>query len=106
MGVFVIRAQSHPGCTSFLENAIIFATSALIIPSFLAGMVVLPAMMAFGVPYRQLVPKAVDNLLVAGRCLGAPDSIDTFRLIGPCFMTGQAAGVAAALNYLKETGRL
>ena len=52
---------------------------------------------AFGVPYRQLVPKTVDNLLVAGRCLGAPDSIDTFRLIGPCFMTGQAAGAAAAL---------
>ena len=56
---------------------------------------------AFQVPYRQLVPTKVDNLLVAGRCLGAPDSIDTLRLIGPCFMTGQAAGVAAALSAAK-----
>ena len=29
--------------------------------------------------------------------LGAPDTIDTFRLICPCFVTGQAAGTAAAL---------
>jgi len=56
---------------------------------------------AFTVPYRQLVPTKVENLLVAGRCIGAPDSIDTFRLIGPCFMTGQAAGVAAALAAAK-----
>ena len=52
---------------------------------------------AFPVPYRQLVPKKVDNLLCAGRCLGTGDTIDTFRLICPCFVTGQAAGTAAAL---------
>ena len=52
---------------------------------------------SFQVPYRALLPKNVDNLLAAGRCLGAPDSIETFRLIAPCFVTGQAAGTAAAL---------
>ena len=52
---------------------------------------------AFPVCYRQLLPKKVDNLLCAGRCLGTGDTIDTFRLICPCFVTGQAAGVAAAL---------
>ena len=52
---------------------------------------------AHPVPYRALVPKNVDNLLCAGRCLGTGDSIDTFRLICPCFVTGQAAGTAAAL---------
>ena len=52
---------------------------------------------AFPVVYRQLLPKKVDNLLCAGRCLGRGDTIDTFRLIAPCFVTGQAAGVAAAL---------
>ena len=52
-----------------------------------------------GVPvsYRSLVPKGVDNLLAAGRCLGAPDTCDIYRLICPCFVTGEAAGVAAAL---------
>lgn len=49
------------------------------------------------VPYGQLLPKGVENLLCAGRCLGAGDTIDTFRLICPCFVTGEAAGTAAAL---------
>ncbi len=51
---------------------------------------------AFRISYRQLLPKKVDNLLCAGRCLGKGDTIDTFRLIAPCFVTGQAAGAAAA----------
>ena len=52
---------------------------------------------AFPVPYRQILPKRIDNILCAGRCLGTGDTIDIFRLICPCFVTGQAAGVAAAL---------
>ena len=52
---------------------------------------------AHPVPYRVLVPKRVDNLLCAGRCLGTGDTTDTFRLICPCFVTGEAAGTAAAL---------
>ena len=56
---------------------------------------------AFPVSYRQLLPKRIDHLLCAGRCLGRGDSIDTFRLICPCMVTGQAAGVAAALAARK-----
>ena len=53
---------------------------------------------AFPVCYRQLVPKRIDNMLCAGRCIGKSDTIDALRLICPCFVTGQAAGVAAALS--------
>ena len=55
-----------------------------------------------GVPvsYRALLPKKTENLIAAGRCLGAPDSGDIFRLIAPCFVTGEAAGTAAALAAL------
>jgi hypothetical protein len=56
---------------------------------------------AFRVSYRQILPTKVENLLCAGRCLGTGDSIDTFRLIAPCFMSGQAAGIAAALSAEK-----
>lgn len=56
---------------------------------------------AFQVPYRSIVPKGVENVLCAGRMLGSPDTIDTFRLICPCFVTGQAAGAAAALSAKK-----
>ena len=53
------------------------------------------------VPYRCLLPKRGENVLAAGRCIGAPDTIDTFRLICPCFVSGQAAGTAAALAARK-----
>ena len=52
---------------------------------------------AMPISYRSLVPKKGDNILAAGRCIGAPDSVDTFRLICPCFVSGEAAGTAAAL---------
>lgn len=45
------------------------------------------------VPYRQLLPKKVENLLCCGRMLGAPDTIETLRLITPCMTTGEAANV-------------
>jgi hypothetical protein len=57
----------------------------------------------YDVPYRCLVPcrtagRAIDGLLVAGRCLSAdPIAGNTMRLLVPCLATGQAAGVAAAI---------
>lgn len=52
----------------------------------------------FQIPYRALLPKKVDNLLAAGRCISvATDIIDRARLIPVCCVTGHAAGVAAGL---------
>ena len=52
----------------------------------------------FQIPYRSLLPKGVENVVACGRCLGCtPDLIDRVRLIGPCFVSGHAAGVAAAV---------
>ena len=50
-------------------------------------------------PYRMLVPVAVDNLLVAGRCAGMEHlGQSAARASGACFVMGQAAGTAAALR--------
>ena len=50
------------------------------------------------VPYRCLVPLAVDDLLVAGRCLSATfDAQAAIRIEPTCRALGEAAGVAAAL---------
>ena len=50
------------------------------------------------IPYGVLVPKRVDNLLATGRCVcGEPKLADHLRVIPTCFVTGHAAGVAAAL---------
>ncbi|MEO9103168.1 MAG: FAD-dependent oxidoreductase, partial [Burkholderiaceae bacterium] len=49
-------------------------------------------------PYRMLLPKRIDNLLVAGRC-GSMTHMgqSAARVSGGCFVMGQAAGSAAAL---------
>jgi hypothetical protein len=50
------------------------------------------------IPYRALVTNVVDNLFVAGRCASADhDAQASLRVTGPCFVMGQAAGVAASL---------
>jgi hypothetical protein len=49
------------------------------------------------VPYRALVPRDLDNVLVAGRHIACDPQTQAFmREIPQCWMTGQAAGVAAA----------
>ena len=50
-------------------------------------------------PYGCLLPKKVENLLVAGRCISAEEeAMGQLRLIPVCSATGEAAGVAAALS--------
>ena len=53
---------------------------------------------SYGVPYRCLVPRDLTNVLVAGRCLSADRFLQgSIRVMPGCFITGQAAGIAAAL---------
>jgi hypothetical protein len=50
------------------------------------------------IPYRSLVPRKVDNLLVAGRSFSSDDVVNNdYNLIPHCILYGQAAGTAAAL---------
>jgi len=52
----------------------------------------------FTLPYRALLPRNVENLLVAGRAVGSDKKIsDKLRIVPACFTSGQAAGTAAAL---------
>ena len=42
--------------------------------------------------------KGFDNVLVAGRCMGSDRKMQaSIRVMPGCFITGQAAGTAAAL---------
>jgi hypothetical protein len=53
---------------------------------------------AAGIPLGCLMPESLDGVIVAGRCIscdhGAQASV---RVMGTCFATGQAAGLAAAM---------
>ena len=49
-------------------------------------------------PYRALLPRGVDQLIVAGRHYSAePEAQKRSREIPPCMVQGEAAGVAAAI---------
>ncbi|HET6454855.1 MAG TPA: FAD-dependent oxidoreductase, partial [Armatimonadota bacterium] len=52
-------------------------------------------------PYRSLVPKKVENLLAAGRCISSEQQpYESHRAMVPIMAIGQAAGTAAALSAL------
>jgi hypothetical protein len=85
-----------------VRNEARFDDSIGIFPEFIDGygVLVLPSSARyFQIPYGALVPQKVANLLVAGRCI-AGDKIShaSVRNMMCCTVTGQGAGVAAAVS--------
>jgi ribulose 1,5-bisphosphate synthetase/thiazole synthase len=83
-----------------------FDDSIGIFPEFIDGygVLILPTTgRYFHVPYGSLVPKGVANLIVAGRCIGG-DKIShaAVRSMMCCTVSGQGAGVAAAVSLRTE----
>lgn len=53
----------------------------------------------YEIPFRALYGNSVKNLITAGRCISVTDAMwDITRVIPVCAVTGEAAGVAAALS--------
>jgi ribulose 1,5-bisphosphate synthetase/thiazole synthase len=77
-----------------------------IFPEFIDGygILILPTTGRYWhVPYRALVPKGVGNLLVAGRCIGGDYvSHASVRNMMCCAVSGQGAGVAAAISVRRD----
>ncbi|RPJ43038.1 MAG: FAD-dependent oxidoreductase, partial [Chloroflexi bacterium] len=74
--------EDQVGCFGFIDNSHYFVRD--------AG--------AYGIPYRALIPRKVDNLLIAGRMMTV-DLVahNSTRNTVCCLVCGQAAGAAAAL---------
>lgn len=52
----------------------------------------------FDIPYRSLVPRELDGLLISGRCISADyQAMSAARVMATCMAVGEAAGTAAAM---------
>ncbi|MBQ2705049.1 MAG: FAD-dependent oxidoreductase [Clostridia bacterium] len=57
----------------------------------------------YEIPYRSLIPKGKDNLLIAGRCISSTHEAQaSYRIMPYCAQLGQAAG--AAMSLAKSQG--
>lgn len=58
----------------------------------------------YQIPFRALIPKTVDNLLVAGRCISADQvAFESLRAMAHILAIGEGAGVGAAICALENT---
>ena len=74
--------EDQIGCFSFIDNPRDFVKD--------AG--------AYGIPYRALIPRQVDNVLITGRMITVDLAAhNSTRNTVACMLQGQAAGTAAAL---------
>lgn len=101
LGEYVLSGPDVLACASFADT---IGVNGWPLERHVAGDVewswpAIPGSRGFNhLPYRMLVPRAIDNLLVAGRCASmTADGQSAARVSGGCFVMGQAAGRAAAL---------
>jgi hypothetical protein len=107
VGGYQLSGEDVLGCASFEDS---IGVNGWPIEAHVAGDVVftfppIPESRGFNeLPYRMLVPKRIDNLLVAGRCASMThEGQSAARVSGACFAMGEAAGSAAALALSGNT---
>jgi hypothetical protein len=106
-GGYQLSGEDVLSCASFADS---IGVNGWPIEAHVAGDVIfkfppIPDTRGFNeLPYRMLVPEAVDNLLVAGRCASmTQEGQSAARVSGACFAMGEAAGMAASLALSGNT---
>lgn len=73
-------------------------------PKGKSGMHEMYVPLPYQIPFRALLPRKIENLLVAGRCISTErEAMGTIRVGATCGAIGHAAGVAAALSAKSGT---
>jgi len=100
-GHYALTREDVLGCASFDDT---IGVNGWPIEAHVAGDVIwgwpdIPGSRGFNhLPYRMLLPRGVDNLLVAGRCASMThEGQSAARVSGACFVMGEAAATAAHL---------
>lgn len=99
VGEYILTEQDHQECKKF-EDVIARNRYPIDIHLASGGVTLkkLPDHDFHEIPYRCLIPKNIENLIVAGRCISATFAAQSSIRIQPvCRAMGEAAGAAAAL---------
>ncbi|MFC2012193.1 FAD-dependent oxidoreductase [Chloroflexota bacterium] len=95
VGEYVITEQDTRAGTVFEDTIAVFPP---------LNAVLSPEHPRLHIPYRSLLPRKVDGLLVAGRSFSSDDVINEYyNTISHCIAMGQAAGTASALAIKSGT---
>jgi hypothetical protein len=69
-----------------------------------APKIIFPAVPSFNIPMGCLIPETVDGMVVADKAISVTNIMNGATRLQPCvLLTGQAAGVIAALSVLENT---
>ena len=105
-GHYQLTADDVLTCASFADT---IGVNGWPVENHVAGDVVwrwpdIPASRGFNhLPHRMLVPRGIDNLLMAGRCASMThEGQSAARVSGGCLVMGQAAGTAAHLSLARN----
>lgn len=97
LGDYVLTGEDATTGTPF-DDSIAADCSAMDIHDVKGGDVDWQGLAPYEIPYRCLVPREVEQMLVAGRCISVDHvAHGRTRNMPACMATGQAAGVAAAI---------
>ncbi|WP_306171884.1 FAD-dependent oxidoreductase [Variovorax sp. KK3] len=97
LGEYTLTGPDSRGETHF-DDSIAADSSALDIHDPKGGDVDFQSMPPYEIPYRTLLPRGIEQILVAGRCISADHEAHArSRNMPACMATGQAAGLAAAI---------
>ncbi len=99
-GVYRLTREDIAACRKF-DDAIALGTWPIDVhpPKGKSGMHEMYVPLPYQIPYRALLPRDTDNLIVAGRCISTDrEAMGTIRVGATCGATGHAAGIAAALS--------
>jgi hypothetical protein len=89
IGEYILTAKD-------ISSGVIHPDSIAVCPNF--RFTVSPEHPHWHIPYRSLIPRKIDNMLVAGRCFSSdPVANEICDPIQFCFAMGQAAGTAAGI---------
>jgi glycine/D-amino acid oxidase-like deaminating enzyme len=107
-GLYQLSADDVLSCADFPDTV---GVNGWPIENHVAGDVIwrwpdIPGSRGFNhLPYRMLVPRGFENLLVAGRCASMThEGQSAARVSGGCFVMGQAAGTAAHVSLAQAAG--